>query len=424
MNFFPHQKARWILISNGLNHGETLAYTLLIPWIIPVFFPYASPETHLAWGYSVLAMGIVTTPLGAVLFSWIAQCVGALFGLKWCLLGKALLTGLFLMCPGYKVLGTSSLALFFLLRFLIGVFSSGLSSISKIYIMEKKNDEKKENYAHRFSYLYQFSTMCGYVGTSILVNGVTKEAFFSWRWIFLPFLLQGGIGMMCIAWLSKNKYFRKAENFISFSYRFFSYRSALELFSFHYKPLCMVSLTTGLSYILWSLAFVMMNGLIPLTAFMSYATAFSANQWFMGVDMALILILGPILTHYVPENILKKSTIIVAISFPMSFFLLDFYPSLIMIMAVRLWIVLWGVIFSCPLHMCYKRCCPEDKIYLIVGLGSTLGGSIIGKLTPILTVWIYHKTGTFFFIGIYTAVIAFLTRITLHFVKPNYGNLG
>ncbi|ETZ05490.1 alpha-ketoglutarate transporter [Holospora undulata HU1] len=405
---FYSKRVFWILIANGLNHGEILIYSLLIPWITLDFFPHTSFMMRLVWGYCVLAMGIVTTPLGSFFFSWIAQYKGPLSGMRWCLLGNTLLTSLFIMCPTYEALGILSPMIFFFLRFFKGIFSSGQTSISKIYVIEETVKDKE----YKFSYLYQFSSMFGYVGTSVLSNILIEKLNLSWRWGFFPFLLQAGIGMTCFASQCKKQEFKKYEKFV-----FFPNKYTLQYLKRHCNLIAMVTFTTGLTHITWNLTFIIMNNLIPFATSISFSTILGSNQWLMGIDTVLILILGPLLERYKPEKILKIGSLVLGISLPGCFALLDVFSYPITLAIVRLWILVWGIVFSCPLYMCYKHFCPKKEVYLIVGAGNALGGSIIGKLTPLLTLWIYSKTNNFFSIGIYAGGIALLAWATLTFVK-------
>ena len=397
------QKKYWILIANSLDHAEILSYTLLVPWIMPKFFPYVSPLIQLIWGYGIVATGLLTKPLGSLLCPWVAHSVGPLRVFRWCLVGSALFTGVFLVCPGYTLLKELSPILLIVSRFFRGLFSAGQSAISKIYVME---EEKKE---YRFSYLYQFSTMMGYVGASIWVYFLTSWAYSAYAWGFIIFIIvQGSIGLI----LSSAHYKENAFHVENISQPL-SWKSRLQYLSCYQRQVYMVALTTGLTHLTWNLCFVFINGIVPLVMSISSTRMMATNPWLMGIDTVLILFLGPILGLYTPERVLIAGSFVLSISLPSAFALLDWYPNWWTVMAVRFWIVMWGVIISCPLHVHYKHQCPKNGVYLIVGLGNALGSSIIGKLTPVLTLWIYSTWKAFYVIGLYSGVFALITCIFL-----------
>lgn len=390
-----------ILVGNALDHFDNALYGFLVPLLAPLFFPPSDPVTQLIMAYSVLGTSLVTRPLGAFLFGIIARNQGPLTGLSYSLIGVALSTMAFGWLPTHGDIGMWAPLLLIMLRLVRGIFSAGECAIAKLYIIEGKGHPT----ALRASYLYPISSMLGMVaasGVSTLVLGLeSKEDL--WRLCFMASGVTGVVGYV-IRLLGKSKR-EKDVVFTRFE------RASLRLLWVHRLAVARVAVTTGLSHITSAIPFVLLNTLMPLVnPKIHVADMMAYNTLLLVIDLALIPLFGRWMEGRDTLKIMKVSCAILGVTAPFALGLLEGAP-LSTITAVRLWIVVLGVLFLCPQHLYYQglfRNQVQDK-YFIVGMANALGAATIGRLTPALCLWLWHATDSLVSIGIYISLVAFLT---------------
>src|SRR6476619_7062704 len=94
-----------ILLGNALDHYDTHIYSLLAPFIASVFFAQRDNLTNQMWAFSIASVGIITRPLGAIIFGRLALLLGPLKALRYSLVGVAFATFLIGILPSYQQVG-------------------------------------------------------------------------------------------------------------------------------------------------------------------------------------------------------------------------------------------------------------------------------------------------------------------------------
>lgn len=224
----PHlnKKDISLLMGNALDQFETALYGFLTPLLSPIFFPDYDPIVQLILGYSILATGLITRPIGAFLFGGIAKKYGPNFGLSYSILGVAMTTIAIAFLPGFSHIGWLAPCTLLILRILKGLFGAGECTIARLSILE----EKKDNLALRTSYYYETSTMFGIIIASLAATLTIElqDHFLAWRYCFL---LGGVVGIMAY-YIRQSQYINnqleceRTESYpFSFKYTFFNYKN-------------------------------------------------------------------------------------------------------------------------------------------------------------------------------------------------------
>ena len=79
--------------------------------------------------------------------------------------------------------------------------------------------------------------------------------------------------------------------------------------------------------------------------------------------------------------------------------------SLGMVIAIRLILVILGVVFAGPYHAwALERVAPEHR-YTILCLGSALGSQLIGAPSSAISLWLYRQTELVWAPGLYLAIV-------------------
>lgn len=378
---------RSILIANTLDHFDTAMYGFLAPYMAPFFFPVADPVIQLILAYSVLASSVVTRPIGAWIFGVLAKKKGPQLGLSYSLAGVAIFTLFVGLLPTYETIGFWAPVLLIFVRMLRGIFSAGESSIAKLYLLENK--EYKQ--AFKASYFYQSSTMVGIILSSVCA------LFLPWR---ICFILGSSVGIFSYMLRQKETKIPKVKC---------EETTPLSLSSIWQEKLniTQVIITTGVTHITYAFPFVILNTLMPLVSDITLATMMKLNTALLVFDAVFLWGVGSFVSRFSVQNVLRFSLVMLLLGLPATAYLQG--ASLLYVTGLRIWFIVWGVIFSIPLNLYYKQIfshTPDQ--YLFVGISNAIGASTIGKLTPSICFSLYYFMGQTWGIVLYLGfVIAF-----------------
>ncbi len=422
-----------ILIGNTMDHFDTALYGFLAPLLAGIFFPNHDKIVALILTYSVLATSLFTRPIGSYFFGVIAKKYGGVFALSHSLIGVALTTSLIGLIPSHTQIGWLAPLLLVVLRTLQGVYSEGECAIAKLFILENKEEKK----AFKASYLYQTSTMVGIILASFISTIVLNVEYNTyWR---LYFIFSGFTALI-------GYFLRKSEDIVvkpSLSSRNLTagsnkkYKITLRNFWIPWRghgmtqssprndvvssllhdlttvwnnklSILRISFAVGFSYMTYIVPFVFMNSFIPLITDISLETMMKFNTEFLIFDMIMIPIIGHLTKKFHYLKILNGTLILMSLSIiPLWLFLNS--SSIWYVNFVRVWIIILGVGFLAPLNCWLNDLFKTADKYMLVGIGSSIGASLIGRLTPSICLMLWHVTGSSLSIAVYITVISMVT---------------
>ncbi|QQV75530.1 Proline/betaine transporter [Rickettsia tillamookensis] len=410
-----------ILIGNAMDHFDTALYGFLAPLLAGIFFPNHDKIVALILTYSVLATSLFTRPIGSYFFGVIAKKYGGIFALSHSLIGVALSTALIGLIPSHAQIGWLAPLLLVVLKTLQGVYSEGECTIAKLYILENKTETK----AFKASYLYQTSTMVGIILASFISTIVLNIEYNEyWRLCFIF----GGVTALIGYFLRKSKDYtslRTTKRSVAISGILSKIASSkLTVYScndiassllsdlttiWHNKlNITRVIFVSGFWYLTYMIPFVLMNSFIPLITDISLETMMIFNTELTIFDTFLIPIIGYLTKKFHYLKILNGTLILTILTIlPLWFFLNN--SSIWYVNFVRIWIIILGVTFSVPLNCWLNDLFKTDYKYMLVGVGNSIGSSLIGRLTPSICLMLWHVTGSSLSIAVYITVISMIT---------------
>lgn len=393
-----------ILIGNSIDHFDTTIYSFIAPILSMAFFPNEEPVVGLILIYSILLTSIITRPIGSIIFSIMAKRLGPYLALSYSLIGVAITTISIGFIPTYEVIGSMSPIILTIIRTMQGIFAEGESAISKLCILEDKTTSD----AFKASYLYQLSTMIGIIVASFVSSIIIANNHYEyWR---LAFILGGSCGAIGY-YLRRNN---AKLNIITKSQDKFS-QSILTLWS-NKLNILRVSIITGFSYMTYVIPFVVMNNFIPDITNISFETMMNFNTVLLILDVAMIPIIGYLIKDYQSKNIMIISSFVLLITIiPLWFFMQN--GQLWYVNLVRLWIIILGVIFLCPLNLLLGTIYNNNDKYILVGVGNAIGTSIFGRFTPAICISLWHFTSAPLSIAFYIVLISLITIWALNSIK-------
>ncbi len=383
-----------ILIGNSFDHFNNSLYSFIAPILAPLFFPHHDSLMQLILSYSILATSLFSRPIGSYIFSVLAQNKGPVYSLSYSLIGLAINSVLLGLIPSHQQIGFMAPLCLLLTKLIGGIFAAGESAVAKLYIIEGKDSAN----AHKASYTYQASSMAGIILASLAATLALKCGGNAWRLCYISGALTGFVGY----YLRLNN----PEEVTQITIK------ALSGFDSNFKTLwrekvilLKIGLVTGLSYITYSVPFVIMNSYVPLVTDISKIQMMNYNSVFLVIDLLLIPLIGKLTNKFNYRNVMLYSSITIAISIIPLWQNID-NSSLLYITFVRFIVVILGVIFVCPMNLWFKKLRKSSDQYLVISMGQALGSATIGKLSPAICLSLWHYGGYSIYIALYISIIA------------------
>ena len=239
------------------------------------------------------------------------------------------------------------------------------------------------------SYLYQISSICGISLASLaatLVHYLDTEN--SWRVVFFF----GGSAAIIGNILRKNSDIT-LEKSSEKSLKFYNH-AGIKILWKHKLDLLQIAIINSISHLTYVIPFVTMNHLVPLITNIELKVMMAINSFMLVFDMIMIPLVGKIVSRFKANIIMLTACWVLAITIVPVWYFLD-NASIIYVSFVRFWIIIWGVVFLCPLNLWLYNKIKGDEKYIVVGMGTTLGASIVGKMAPAICLVLYYKTGSY-----------------------------
>ena len=395
-----------ILLGNSIDHFDTAIYSFIAPILSMAFFPNEEPVVGLILIYTILTTSVITRPIGSIIFSIIAKRLGPHLALSYSLFGVAVTTISIGFIPNYEMVGSASVIMLTIVRMIQGIFAEGECTISKLCILE----DKPKSDAFKASYLYQLSTMTGIILASFASSIIIVHS--NHEWWRLAFILGGSCG--AIGFYLRSSTFKlniAIEPQGGFS-------KTMHILWSNKLNLFRISIITGFSYMTYVVPFVVMNNFVPDITGISFQTMMNCNTLLLVLDAAIIPIIGYLLRGYKPKQIMIIGSLVLFISIvPLWFFIENGTINYINI--VRLWVIILGVIFLCPLNLLLSSILNNRDKYMVIGIGDAIGTSVFGRFTPAICIALWHFTSAPLSIAFYIAFISLVTIWALKSLKVN-----
>lgn len=396
------RKRLWSLcIGNLFEHYDTALFGFLSPLLATLIFPQHDPLIALILTYAIIPISMIARPLGALVFGYIGDHYSKEEALFLTLGGMALVSCAIALTPTYSQVGLFAPILFCIGRAMQNFLAAGESMGGAIYLLEHV---PKKHY-DLFSSIYGASTMGGHLLASFGVYLISQFSSVEpwWRYLYLC----GGITALSGFLMrqkspSKEPYdplFRTIENIKS------------SLWS-NRKIILLIALNAGFAHATYSMALVLINGLIPLISHLSTLEVMQINTYMLVLDLSLLPLFGWLASKVMREKLmLYVSVITLLFSMPLFLFLQE--ASLIEIIGIRTVFIVLGVAFFAPFHAWAQEIAPSHSRYIVISFGYALGSQLLGSPTSAISLWCFHKTGMIASLAWYWMVLAFFSSISI-----------
>lgn len=404
MKFTPSRFQWSVLLGNLFDHYDTALYGLLAPFFAHQFFPSSDPLTSLILTYAILPMGIFTRPLGTLFFGFIGDLYGGQKAFVLSLFGVAIVTVLMTFLPTYDQAGVWAPMLLALARMLQSFFGAGEVSSGGVLLMENTEPENK----NMMSGFYNSSSMAGIMLSSAAVTFLGLYGLAETGWRMLYFF--GCITLLFVYFLRKDAPHRTVKRVTPKPKELFS-----NLWN-HKKEILAITIIYGFSYSCFSIAFVLINALIPYVTNLSKVDAMTTNTFFMVIDF-MILPCFAWLGSFVSYRTMLISGGLCTLLFGIPLFGMLEGASFYGVACVRFFLMLIGVSFSATVLPWSQKLLPEPVRFTGTGVAFSLGHQLLGVPTTAISLWIYQQTGLASSASWYWAGLAFLSIVTVLWVN-------
>jgi MHS family proline/betaine transporter-like MFS transporter len=367
------------MLGNILEHYDAALFGLLAPFIAPLFFEHKDPLTALILTYGMFSLGLLMRPLGSLFFGWVGDHFGRTHALSCSLVGMALATFGMGCLPTYAEVGIYAPLFLCLGRILQNFCAAGEISGGAIFVLEHTESSKKDI----VSSFYSVSTIVGILLASLMVTLFSYFDLIDKGWRFLFWL--GG-------WSAVIGIFFRVNAMESQEYLSVRRSTRIPFFTLlkqHRQALLAVILVSGFGYTTYSLAFVLMNGYIPLVTSLTKTQVMGANTFLLVIDMLLLPFFGYWAQRVSREKIMFSAAVISVITALPLFYLFK-GANLGTVIVARLVIVTLGVAFSATYHAWAQERIPPTVRYTILSLGYATGSQLIGAPAPAICLWLYR----------------------------------
>jgi MFS transporter, MHS family, proline/betaine transporter len=376
-------------LGNLFEHYDTALFGFLSPFLAPLIFPNKDPMTALILTYAMIPLGMLARPLGSLVFGYLGDVYGRKYALFLTLAGMAVVSGCIGLSPTYAQVGLLAPLIFCLGRVLQNFFAAGETMGGAIFLLENSPERRRDV----LSSLYNVSTIGGHLLASFGVfllgsyNWITP----GWRVLYLCGCVTALFGCRL------RRTSASLQESIPFSQALTKLKQTLWT---HRKALFFIMICAGFGSASYSVALVLMNGLVPLISTLTKAEVMKINTYLIVLDLCALPFFGWVASRVPREKLMLAAALGVALlSIPLFSSLEG--ASLAGIIAVRVVLVLFGVAFFAPFHAWAAELVPSGARYAVISLGYAMGYQALGSPTAALSLWCFRKTGMVASVGWY-----------------------
>lgn len=401
------------IIGNILTHYDTALFGLLAPILAPLFFPTFEPLNALILTYCLIPVGILSRPIGSLIFGRIGDRIGRKEALFISIIGTAAVTGLMGCLPTYEKAGIGAPILLAISRVLQNLFASGEYIGGAIFVLEHYEKDKKSFLGS----LYSCSTIIGILAASLLIAILANLGLVEthWRWLFFLGFLTGGLGIFLRFGVTESPLFLKSKAVIQPG-------SIMKVLKNHKREFIAIIAVSGLSYAIYETIFVFMNGYLPRVSQVESSQIMNLNTLLLCLDLILLPFFGWISDKMSPVRNMSISGILILLSIMPLFALCD-GASYAQVIFIRTTLIILGVWFCAPFHAWTQQLIPIQNRYTVVSLGYALGSQLIGAPTASIGLWLYRTTNTVASPALYLMIVAFVAMGILALVNAKVRRL-
>ncbi|MFS8563381.1 MAG: hypothetical protein LVR00_03245 [Rhabdochlamydiaceae bacterium] len=178
------------------------------------------------------------------------------------------------------------------------------------------------------------------------------------------------------------------------------------------RPASLIAIGAGFSYASYSVALVLINGLVPLVTSITKEQVMQLNSALLILDFVMLPLCGWISSKISRERLMIGASLAALLSALPLFLMLE-QATWATVVAIRIFLVFLGVAFSAPLHAWAQSLIPESHRYLVISFGYAMGSQLLGAPTAAISLWLFKETGSITSIVWYWMALAIVAALVI-----------
>ena len=383
-------------VGNLFEHYDKYLFAFLAPFLAPLFFQSMSPVLSLILTFGIMPVGLLSRPIGALVFGKIGDRQGRKKALSITLMGMALITLLMGFLPTYDQVGWLAPLLLILSRLVQNFFAAGEVTGGALLLLEKCDPKKRS----LLSSIYDGSCI---VGILIASFSVTLLAHFNivesaWRFLYFGGASTALVGMAIRYFIHEDVPPQKNVKYLSTTELIWQERGLF----------LALTLAIGFSHAIYESVTTLMNGYLPFVSKVSQTDSVWIGSWILILDLCLLPLFGYLAMRLSYQKTMTFFLLLtVAMAFPLFNFLTQ--ANALTATAIRIILVILGVGFSAPLYAWAVESTPKDHRYTLISLSGAIGSQLIGGSFSASSLWLFHQTKWVGSPGIYLSFLGLIT---------------
>lgn len=388
-------------LGNLFEHYDTALFGFLSSFLAPLIFPDQDPLTALILTYAMIPLGMLSRPLGSLVFGYIGDTYGRHYALFLTLAGMSLVSGLIALSPTYLQVGLLAPLIFCLGRVLQNFLAAGETMGGGIFLLENASEKHHD----LLGSLYSTSTMAGHLLASLGVFLISHYNIVDPGWRFL--YLCGCITALFGSIARRSSYpaqipIKSCLTFCNLKTMFWTCR----------KPLLLIVIISGFAHANYSVSLVLMNGFIPLVSSLTKTEIMKINSYLLILDLCALPLFGWLASKVSREKLMLSASLgVVLCAIPLILLLEE--ATLTIVIVIRAFFVICGVAFFAPFHAWAQQLVPPQYRYAVISLGYALGSQLLGSPTAAFALWCFQKTGMVSSVSWYWMALAIANSLVI-----------
>jgi len=398
------------IIGNMLEWYDFAIYGYFAAQIGRTFFPGKDEVTQVLSAFGIFAVGFLMRPLGGAVVGHIGDRFGRQTALTFSVTAMAVPTFLVGVLPGYQTLGLAAPIILTLLRMLQGVSVGGECPTSLVFLFEQAPPARRG--------LAGAIAVCGNCGGillgsmtgSVIASALSTAAIEHWGWR-IPFnigLLVGLVG-----------YFLRRHLHVAPAEAKAARAPLVETLSDHRPLLLWLAGLTVFGSVGFYLMFLYVVSWLQFVDGIAPAHALEINSLSMAALIPVMLATG-----WLSDHVGRKPLLLLALmfglfgAFPLLRMMHHTSPTMILAGQLGFSLILgmfWGTIPSAMVEAV-----PAKVRCSALALGFNVTAGIVGGLTPLVAVWLVHRTEDDFSPAYMIMAAAAISLLAMVFYREPY----
>lgn len=375
------------------------------------FFPDLDKITSLMYIFGIYAISYISKPIGSIVFSRLGDLYGRKCALRITMFGIAVPTLAIGLLPEYEIIGTISIYVLIVCRFLQGFFVAGEYDGAAIYVIEHLGKK----------YHYTASAITRATGVVGLLLGIASTNFFNssifpdWSWR-IPFLISLPLAVLTIYY---RQFLEETPDFKYLIEQKIEFAGLTAFVKKQWKALIMVVLFAGSFGVTYQVSIIFMKQYLPLVVPQT-STIITTFSIIMVLGFGLTMPIAGFLADKFGKNIvIKISLILIILS---SFFLSIAIKYQLMNPALGACIILSISVspFNALAHGVLVKAFPINERYRGVGLGHTTGSMLMSGTANYICLLFMKQFNFPLFPILYVGIFAILAFIMVNIFARSY----